>query len=246
MPANAEGVKTFNDYLNLAGQGLAGVILVMAGAIAGCSIAQGLPLVVTQMNYQLEEQPMTRFWPVLLLLAILAWTGPARSVVPDRPNAGAVFEKDIHAEAQAWQFSGVDLPKGAIASLSAKGSWKTNPLWRQSFGAGGNPKTKAGTFYLRAGAKEGCLLVRIGNTVLPFFKDEDVVVVDTPGKIYCCANDEPTEDGTARFKDLLEGKHAKGYRDALPIQALKRGNGGSGFLDNVGIITVRVAVKKAE
>jgi hypothetical protein len=111
-------------------------------------------------------------------------------------------------------------------------------------GAAGKSKTKAGNTYVKPGAQEGCLLVRIGDDILTFTKDDDKIVIKTPGKIYFCSNDEPTEDGATRFKELLEGKNAKDYEGALPIAAPKETSVGVGFLDNIGSLHVRLTVVK--
>jgi len=178
---------------------------------------------------------------VVLLLAVF----PKAPVPTERKNE-AVTEKEIHSEAQAWQYSGVDLPKDQVATITAKGEWKTNPRWKQAFGAGGNPAKKAGSTYLKPEATEGCLLIRTGDDILAFSKDDDTLVIKTPGKIYFCVNDEPTEDGVTRFKDLIEGKNAKDYVGAVAIPAPKDASKGSGFLDNIGSLRVHVVVKKAE
>ncbi len=191
---------------------------------------------------------MKRFWLLLVTVATIAATASAQSVVPDRGPADAerVMEKEILAEAQAWQYGGVDLGKGFVATITASGEWKINPLWKRKVGPGGNPQAQAGKFYLKLGAAEGCLLVRSGETVMAFSRDADTIVINTPGKIYFCANDEPTDEGVTRFKDLLESKKGKSFLDAIPIPALKDASGGSGFLDNTGFIKVRVATKKVD
>jgi hypothetical protein len=187
---------------------------------------------------------MKRLWPLLAVATTILVAIPVQSIVPDRDDVERVTEKEILAEAQAWQYSGVDLGQGFVATITASGEWKINPQWKRKVGPSGNPKAKAGKFYLKFGAAEGCLLVRNGDTVLAFSRDADTIVINKPGKIYFCANDEPTADGVTRFKDLLESKKGKHFLDALPIPALKEESGGSGFLDNSGSIKVRVAVKK--
>ncbi len=71
VPANAEGVKTFNDLLNLASQGLSGVILALASIIAGCSIAQGLPLVLVGAGVLLRQRWARVFALFFAALALL-------------------------------------------------------------------------------------------------------------------------------------------------------------------------------
>ena len=189
---------------------------------------------------------MTRscFLLVLLLVVLLAWH--PRTALSDAPKNEAVTEKEIHAEAQAWQYSGVDLAKDHVATITAKGEWKINPLWKQAFGAGGKPKSPAGLSYLKSGANHGCLLLRTGDEIVAFSKDDDTLVIKTPGKIYFCANEEPNEDGVARFKEQMEGKRAKDYAGALAIPAPKEASTGCGFLDNTGSLRVRLVVTKVE
>ena len=167
-------------------------------------------------------------------------------VAQSKPVRGGkeIVEKEIYAEAQAWQFSGIDLPKGSTATITATGKWNVNPQWKKKVGPAGNAKVKAGMFYLEPGAHEGCLLLRSGDTVRAFSDDAQTIVIDTPGKIYFCANDEPTQDGLARFKDLVGGKNGKRFADAIPIDAKEQASGGSGFLDNTGAIKIRIQIEK--
>jgi hypothetical protein len=176
----------------------------------------------------------------MTVLAGIAQSKPARG------GGKEVVEKEVYAEAQAWQYSGIDLPQGFSAAITSSGEWKINPQWKKNVGAAGNPKIKAGRFYLKPGANEGCLLVRSGDAILHFSRDAEEILVTTPGKIYFCANDEPTQDGFARLKDLLEGKNAKRYADAIPVKAAENESGGSGFLDNTGAIKIRLEVKRSE
>jgi hypothetical protein len=154
----------------------------------------------------------------------------------DRPSPGGVTEKEVHAARQAWQYSGVDLPQGSEARISATGGWEINPTWEKKVGAGGNSEYKAADNYVKPGANEGCLLVKVGDTVRAFAKDGEVIRVTTPGKIYFCANDLPTDDGFTKAKE---------YANAVPIPAAKDA-GGDGFLDNSGTLKVRIEVKKAD
>jgi hypothetical protein len=177
---------------------------------------------------------MHRF--LLPFLAILgsAVLGSLGALAEDDKSANLeeVFIKEVQAEGQAWQYSGVKLPKGYTATISATGSWSINETWDKKVGPGGNPEYKAGDGYVKGGANEGCLLVRVEDTILAFGKDDEVIRVSVPGKIYFCANDVPTSDGLAKAELFLKG---------IPIQPGKDSHG-SGFLDNDGVIKVRVAV----
>jgi len=147
-------------------------------------------------------------------------------------NSEEVFIKEVQAEGQAWQYSGVKLPKGYTATITATGTWGINETWDKKVGPGGNPDYKAADTYVKSGASEGCLLVRVGDTILAFSKDDEVIRINTPGAIYFCANDVATNEGLAKAELFLEG---------IPIQPAKDAQG-SGFQDNDGIIKVRVAV----
>jgi len=147
-------------------------------------------------------------------------------------NSEEVFIKEVQAEGQAWQYSGVKLPKGYTATITATGTWGINETWDKKVGAGGNLEYKASDAYVKSGAAEGCLLVRVGDTILAFSKDDEVIRVSTPGAIYFCANDVPTNEGLAKAELFLEG---------IPIQPAKDAHG-SGYQDNDGVIKVRVAV----
>jgi hypothetical protein len=179
---------------------------------------------------------MRRVVPVVLIVLSMLWTARVPVGAQAPAHAEEVFRREVQAIGQAWQFSGVDLPKGYVATLTASGKWDINATWDRRVGAGGHPTYKASDRYVKGGASEGCLLVRTGDTVLAFSRDDEVIRIDTPGKIYFCANDEPTEDGAA------QSRH---YVGALPIPATGA-TGGQGFLDNSGTLEVRIAVKKAE
>jgi hypothetical protein len=155
----------------------------------------------------------------------------------DKPSSWQeVFIKEVQAEGQAWQYSGVTLPKGYTATITATGTWTINETWDKKVGPGGNPEYDAGDAYVKSGAHEGCLLVRVGDTVLAFSKDDEVIRVNTPGRIYFCANDVATSEGVAKAELFLEG---------IPLQPAKDAQG-SGYQDNDGIIKVRVAVSKTK
>src|SRR5262249_20224267 len=132
--------------------------------------------------------------------------------------------------------SGIDLAKGQVATITASGTWVTNPMMKgPNVGAGGHVYNKAGKTYVKPGAGEGCLLVRTGDTVLAFTRNNDAVRITTPGKIYFCTNDEPTEAGFARARE---------YTNGMPIPAAKD-TIGVGFGDNSGALKVKVEVKRA-
>src|SRR6185369_9494852 len=113
-------------------------------------------------------------------------------------------------------YSGVNLPEGYVARISVSGEWKPNPYWKYKIGAGGdaNSKIDAGKFYVKPGVKEGCLLVKSGDTILPFVKDDTVIEIKSPGKIYFCCNDEMTVAGEAKYKEIAAGPRGKELADA--------------------------------
>jgi hypothetical protein len=147
-----------------------------------------------------------------------------------------VFRKEVQAAGQAWQYSGVDLPTGYSATITATGTWQINETWEKKVGPGGNSDFRAGDTYVKSGANEGCLLVRVGDAVRAFSEDDEVIRVTGPGKIYFCANDIATTEGLAKAELFVHG---------IPIQPAQ-GASGSGFQDNDGIIKVRVAVTKSK
>ena len=59
------------------------------------------------------------------------------------------------------------------------------------------------------------MLVQFGDTITPFSRDDQVVEIRTPGKIYFCANDECTPAGADKFKELLAGPRGKAFADAI-------------------------------
>jgi hypothetical protein len=145
-----------------------------------------------------------------------------------------VFLREVPAVVQAWQFSGVDLPPGYAAVISATGKWSYWPAKGTMGPAGNGAKTKDANL-VKSGPANGCLLVRTGDTVLAFAKDDQVIRVTTPGPIYFCCNDTRTDEGTRR---------AAGSVHALPIKG--SGDKGMGFTDNTGVLLVRIAVSKAD
>jgi hypothetical protein len=151
-------------------------------------------------------------------------------------NSEEVFIKEVQASGQAWQYSGVKLPAGYTATITATGTWTINETWDKKVGAAGNSDYKAGDAYVKSGANEGCLLVRVGDTVQAFSKDDEVIRINAPGKIYFCANDLPTTEGLKKAELFLEG---------IPIQPSKDAQG-FGYQDNDGVIKVRVAVSKSK
>ncbi|QJW92875.1 hypothetical protein [Frigoriglobus tundricola] len=173
---------------------------------------------------------------VAILGAVLL--GGVSAVAEDEApaNAEEVFTKDVQAAGQAWQFSGVELPAGYTAAITASGAWTINETWDKKVGAAGHPEYKAGDAYVKSGAGEGSLLVRVGDTVLSFSKDDEVIRIQQPGRIYFCANDVATEEGLKRAELFVQG---------IPIQPLKDAHG-SGFQDNDGTLKVRVAVTKSK
>ncbi len=180
---------------------------------------------------------------IFLSCVVVALVARASVGESDQAASVAVVEKIIHAEAQAWQYAGVDLRRGQVAVITVSGEWETNPDWHHKVGAGGNGHTKAAGTYVCPGAHEGCMLVRTGDKVLSFSTDAEAVTVNTAGKIYFCANDEPTERGAARFKEEERERGEQDYVGAVAIPASKRRTLGNGFVDNSGGIWVRVAVR---
>lgn len=176
---------------------------------------------------------MKRF---VLAVAVVAGSvlGSARALPDDEVPFEEVFVKEVQANGQAWQFSGVKLPEGYTATITATGSWGINETWEKKVGAGGNSDFAAADNYVKPGAREGCLLVRTADTFVAFDKDDGKVVIDKPGKIYFVANDLPTEEGLKRAALFVQG---------VPIQTAKDA-GGSGYQDNTGALTVRIVVRK--
>ena len=177
---------------------------------------------------------MRRVLPSVLFGLLLVWTGPALTGAPPQATPEEIFTREVQAVGQAWQFSGIDLPAGYAATLTASGNWKINPLWNKKVRAGGNQEFRGVEGYVKQGANQGCLLIRAGDTIMAFSKDDEVVRITTPGKIYFCTNDLPNENGVSPAND---------YIAAIPIPAAKDAIG-AGFLDNRGKLRVRIAVKK--
>jgi hypothetical protein len=178
---------------------------------------------------------MNRF--LLSVATILAFTVAGVVGADDAPaNSEEVFVKEVQADGQAWQYSGVKLPKGYTATITATGTWGINATWDKKVGPAGHSQHTAGDAYLKSGAGEGCLLVRVGDTVTAFSKDDEVIRITTPGKIYFTANDVATEDGLAKAETFVQG---------IPIQPAKDAHG-SGYQDNDGVIKVRVAITKTK
>jgi len=177
---------------------------------------------------------------LLSLVAVLgaAVLGAVRAGAEDEApaNVEEVFVKEVQAVGQAWQYSGVELPAGYTAAITASGTWTINETWDKKVGAAGHPEYKGGDGYVKSGASEGGLLVRVGDTVLSFSKDDEVVRVQQPGRIYFCANDVATTEGLKRAELFVQG---------IPIQPSKDAHG-SGFQDNDGALKVRVAVTKSK
>jgi hypothetical protein len=165
---------------------------------------------------------------------LAGWVGLSAIAVQGRAPAQEVFLREVQAAGQAWQFSGVDLPEGYEAAISAKGMWTTHPR-EGAVGAGGGEIDPGDKFYVKNGAAHGCLLVRTGDKVLSFSKDDQVVHIETPGPIYFCANDARTQEGARR---------SRGYINSLPIPGMT--NRGVGFTDNRGELLVRIVVKKLD
>jgi hypothetical protein len=147
-----------------------------------------------------------------------------------------VVVKEVQAAGQAWQYSGITLPTGYTASITATGTWGINETWDRKVGPAGHPDHKAGDSYVKSGASEGCLLVRVGDTVQAFSKDDEAIKITTPGMIYFCANDVATTEGLEKAALFVQG---------IPIQPAKDAQG-SGYQDNEGILKVRVAVSKTK
>lgn len=147
-----------------------------------------------------------------------------------------VFVKEVQADGQAWQFSGVELPLDYTATITSAGTWTINETWDKEVGAGGHAEFKAADSYVKSGAPEGCLLVRVGDTVTAFSKDDETVKISAPGRIYFCANDCATAEGTKKAELFLQG---------IPLRPAE-GAGGSGYQDNSGALKVRIVVRKAK
>ncbi|VTR97995.1 Uncharacterized protein OS=Pseudomonas putida S12 GN=RPPX_03510 PE=4 SV=1 [Gemmata massiliana] len=173
---------------------------------------------------------------VAILGAVVLGTVRAGAETEAPANSEEVFIKEVQASGQAWQYSGVKLPAGYTAAITATGTWTINETWDKKVGAGGNSDFKAEGTYLKSGANEGSLLVRVGDTVTAFSKDDDVLRVDGPGKIYFCANDTATPEGVKRAELFVQGIPIQPAKDAL----------GSGYQDNDGVIKARVAVGRSK
>jgi len=180
---------------------------------------------------------MCRFLLPFALVLMTGAQGTVGAFAEDlKTTAEEVFMKEIQADGQAWQYSGVTLSKGFTATITASGTWTINETWDKKVGAGGNPEYDASDAYVKPGAHEGSLLIRVGDTILAFSKDDETIHISTPGKIYFCANDVATSDGLNKAETFLGG---------IPIQPGKDAHG-SGFQDNDGIIKVRVGVSKSK
>ena len=181
---------------------------------------------------------MDRF--LLSFVAILGALalGSIRAAAEDEAAAKVeeVFVKEVQADGQAWQYSGVKLPAGHTAAITATGTWTINETWDKKVGPAGHSEYKAADSYVKSGANEGALLVRVGDTVLTFAKDDEVLRISQAGKIYFCANDVATTEGVKKAELFLQG---------IPIQPAKDAQG-SGFQDNDGILKVRIAVSKSK
>jgi hypothetical protein len=164
--------------------------------------------------------------------------GSVVAFAEDEPpaNSEEVFIKEVQAAGQAWQFSGVKLPRGYTATITVTGAWTINETWDKKVGAGGNSDYQASEMYVKSGAHEGCLLVRVGDTVQAFSKDDEVIRITSPGTIYFCANDVATTEGVAKAETFLDGITIQPAKDAQ----------GSGYQDNDGVLKVRVAVSKTK
>lgn len=172
------------------------------------------------------------------VLAVAASAGVfvgALRALDDEAPFEEVYVKEVQAHGQAWQFAGVRLPEGYTATVTATGTWGINATWEKKVGAGGNPEYTAAEGYVKPGAHEGCLLVRVGDAVTAFDTDDQKVRLDAPGRVYLCANDVPTEAGLKRAALFVRG---------IPVPAAKSA-GGDGFQDNTGALTVKVVVRKA-
>jgi hypothetical protein len=157
----------------------------------------------------------------------MAWLGLSR------PVAGETFLKEVEAAAQAWQFSGVDLPEGYEAIITAKGMWTSSPNFGP-VGPGGGEVTK-NPHMVKNGARHGALLVRTGDTVRDFSRDDQTIKINTAGPIYFCSNDARSKEGFSGAKDYIHG---------IPIRPVSEK--GVGFADNTGVLQVRIVVRKVD
>ena len=166
-------------------------------------------------------------------LGLVGWLfGLTHDRVPSEPPS---LERQVEANQQAWQF-GFDLPKGYVANIRAGGKWRVFPM-SPRVGPGGHdeiPKASATDQYVQSGANRGCLLVRTGDTVLPFSQDDETINIGTPGPIYFCCNDERTIDGA---------QGTRHDRDAKLIKATVTNRTG-GFADNSGALKVTITLKR--
>lgn len=125
-------------------------------------------------------------------------------------SAAGTCSKEVQISAsQQWQV-GYKLPQGKVARITASGKWRIVPPY--STGPGGSGSGAFPTAVLDD-APLGCLVVRDGDgNYFPFKKDDQEVVVTTPGDISFVANDE---------FGSIEGK---------------------GFADNNGSLSVKISI----
>ena len=74
LPVNPQAAKTFDDYVKLASQGLSGLVLALASVVAGCSIVQGLPLVLVGAGVLLRQRWARVFALFFAVLALIEGT----------------------------------------------------------------------------------------------------------------------------------------------------------------------------
>jgi ankyrin repeat protein len=86
LPVDPQSLKSFGDYLTLASQGISGLILALASVVAGCSIVQGLPLVLVGAGIFLRQRwarVFALFFAALgLLEGVACLLGRGSSLVP--------------------------------------------------------------------------------------------------------------------------------------------------------------------
>jgi uncharacterized protein len=75
LPADKQALKSFDDYVKLASQGLSGLILALASIVAGCSIVQGLPLVLVGAGVLLRQRWARVFALFFAVLALIEGSG---------------------------------------------------------------------------------------------------------------------------------------------------------------------------
>lgn len=130
------------------------------------------------------------------------------------------FTVQVQAAIPSWQSSEVNLAPDETAEIAVSGVWGViDPPARGPCGPGGNG-IPSGSGFVRAGAPEGCLLVRDGaGNVIPYPTNDSPLKIHVPGIIAFVANDD------------LNPQPGRGF---------------NGFGDNTGSLTVTITVSSTD